>query len=113
MFAMALIFAAGVLGLFPLAVEDDPGDAPIYIPIFLIPLSLSALALVVFVSICLAIQFNRSRLPPWLDGWKQSFEKLDKKKQSIIQRILWTMTILLLLGIIAGISFAFIMVGLT
>ena len=102
MFAMALIFAANVLWFFPILAEDHPQEAPIYIRIFLIPLSFSALALIVFVSICLAIQFNRLRLPPWLDGWKQSFERLDKKKQSIIQRILWTTVIVLLLGIDGG-----------
>lgn len=50
-----------------------------------------------FISICLVIQSNRIRLPSWLEGWNQSFQKLDEKKQLIIQRSLWTTLIVTLL----------------
>lgn len=60
------------------------------------------LVLLIFISICLAVQFSRLRLPSWLEGWKQAFEKLGKKRQLIIQNFLWAALIVSLLTASAG-----------
>lgn len=57
------------------------------------------LVLVVLISICLAIQFNCSRLPLWLWRWKDALKtKLNGKTWLIIQRSLWTTLLLSLLA---------------
>lgn len=67
------------------------------VKIFCLMFGVCTLVLLIFISICLAVQSNRLRMPSWLEGWKQSFEKLGKKKQLIILKCLWTAVIISLL----------------
>lgn len=88
MFTMALCIAAIILADVP-GILSKRQNLPLLILTFFEILGLCALFLGIFIFICLATQSDRLRLP---SRWKQSFEKLDREKQLMSQRILWTTT---------------------
>lgn len=108
-FGMALVIAADILLRFPLGEylgrsldhtsslaipEATRGFAAIYCKL----IGICALILTVFVSICLAIQ-SRSFIQPLKPvRRKATFGRFNSKKESIVQRVLWTLLILSLLG---------------
>lgn len=69
-----------------------------YAAVYCILVGLCALILMVFVSICLAIQ-SRSFIQPLKPvRRKATFGRINSKKESIVQRVLWTLLIFSLLG---------------
>lgn len=104
MFALALGIAASALYYLPGAPNMLSGELVLLATSYSFSLGLFTLVLLVFISICLAAQFNHLRLPSWLGGWKRSFEELDNQKKSIIQRSLWTTLIISLLAALISID---------
>lgn len=101
MFAMALGIGSSVLFILQSRkILANPNGMRWLAIFYCLSFGVCTLLLMVFISICLALRFNRLRLPSWLKGWKQSFEKLDKKRL-IIQRGLWTTLIFSLLMVLA------------
>lgn len=92
MFLLALSIAASVLFIFPSFTDILANrDALEWLTIFYCLLfGVYTLVLMIFIVICLAIQFKYLRLPQWVEGWKQSYIILDQKKRLIIQISLWT-----------------------
>lgn len=95
MFAAALGIAISVLQLLPAEIKEfvDRRTLRAFTKFYCIVVGDCTLVLVIFIFICLTIHLSLSRLPSWLQGWIQLFEQLDKKKQLIIQRGLWTAVI--------------------
>lgn len=96
MFGMILVIAFSLLVTVPFSSYVSAINKQL---IYLGASLVGIFVLVGFTSICLAIQFNCSRLPLWLWNWKEAFEKFDKKLQSFIQRNLWTALIVSLLAV--------------
>lgn len=107
-FGMALVIAADLLVRFGSTysknISTSTSDLAVtkatrgYAAVYCILVGLCALILMVFVSICLAIQ-SRSFIQPLKPvRRKATFGRTNSKKESIVQRILWTLLIFSLLG---------------
>lgn len=108
MFTMVLGIAASVLYLLPYDMDAlaNKASLKVLIQVYCLFVGNCILVSVVYISICLAFHLNASRLPSWPEQWKRSFQKLDKKKQFIVQSGLWT---ILIGSLLTGLTFGNLM----